>query len=692
MWRSGVSLAIAACLCWGCQAADGDRMKGLETVKARIAADVRGQAPDISKIRALVQSQKPDGAWGDIPYEAKDRMLWPPMEHLERLTDLAEGYASGRVPETEQAAVAQALVKGFDFWLARDPKSSNWWYNEIGAVQSLYRLMLLSEPLLTEGRLEKGCALLSRAKLAMTGQNLVWLAENTIGRACLQRDAELMSAAFKRIEAEIVVTEKEGIQPDFSFHQHGAQLYSGGYGNGFAASAPRFALLAQGTPFAFEPAKIRILEDYLLEGQQWMIRGGLFDYSASGREPTRPNSGKVGGYAAHARNLLKLEAVTRREELERLAARIEKGITEATPALTGHKHFWCSDYTVHHRPEWMVSVRMTSDRMLQTEVVNEENQLGEHLSDGVMYLYRTGGEYRNIFPVWDWARLPGITVEQNRPLRRIDNRRKGARAFAGGASDGVCGVSAMDFARDGLTAKKAWFFFEGEVVCLGADIASTNGYRVITSVNQCLADGPVTVSRGEGAPEVLAAPAKIEKPAWVHHGGVGYVFMDAGESVGVGTSVQTGCWKRVSTVQPAAPVSMPVFSVWVSHGKLPKGATYAYALTVKRDAAALDAYAAALPVRVAANRPQVQAVEQVKTGALQAAFYQAGSVPSDTWGAVSADTPCLLMLAKVAGKTRLTICNPCSREGVIRIKAGTKAATVQLPAGSGAGASVSLDM
>ena len=687
-WLCVWGSVVCAGLAWG--ADEAARQKDLETVKARIVADARKKSPDMKLLRARVQTQKPDGSWDGIPYEAKDRMLWPPMEHLERLAELAQGYESGKVPEAEQAAVAQAFVKGFDYWVARDPKSANWWYNEIGAVGSLYRSMLLAEPLLTEGRLDKGCALLARSKLAMTGQNLVWLAENVIGRACLQRDAALMSEAFKRIEAEIVVTEKEGIQTDFSFHQHGAQLYSGGYGNGFAASAPRFALLAQGTSFAFAPEKIRILEDYLLEGQQWMIRGGQFDYSASGREPTRPNSGKVGGYATNAKSLLKLEAVTRREELERLAERIEKGITEATPALTGHKHFWRSDYTVHQRPEWLVSVRMTSDRMLQTEVVNEENQLGEHLSDGVMYLYRTGGEYRNIFPVWDWARLPGITVEQNRPLRRIDNRRKGSRSFAGGVTDGVCGVSAMDFERDGLTAKKAWFFFEGEVVCLGAEIASTNGYRVITSVNQCLADGPVTVRRAEGTAEVLANLEKIEKPVWVHHGGVGYVFLDAGESVGVGTSVQNGNWKRVSTVQKATEVAIPVFSVWVNHGKQPKGATYAYAVTVKKDAAALDAYAAAAPIRVVINTSQVQAVEQAQAGLLQVAFYQAGTVRSDTWGVVSVDQPCLLMLAKSGGKTRVTVCNPCNREGVVHVSVGNQGGAIQLPVGPKAGSSASI--
>lgn len=689
MLRCLLGVAVGAGLCR--EAEGATPQDDLETIRNRIVAEAGGKPPDIKKVRSLVQTQKPDGAWDGIPYEAKDRTRWPPMEHLKRLTELAKGYKSGTLPETERAALAQAFVKGFDVWVARDPKSLNWWQNEIGAPQSLYRLMLLTEPLLTDGRMEKGCARLARAKLAMTGQNLVDLAESVIGRACLQRDAKLMSEAFKRIEAEIVVTEKEGIQPDFSFHQHGAQLYSGGYGSGFAASAPRFALLAQGTSFAFAPEKIRILENYLLDGQQWMIRGKVFDYSAGGRGLTRPNSGNVGGYASHARSLLKLDAVTRREELERLAARIEKGEAGTTPALTGHKHFWRSDYTAHHRPEWMVSVRMTSDRLVQTEVINEENQLGEHLADGVMYLYRTGEEYRNIFPVWDWASLPGITAEHDRPLRRIDNRRKGTRAFAGGCSDGAGGVSAMEFERNGLTAWKAWFFFDGEVVCLGADIASTNGYSVITSVNQCLADGPVTVKPVGGPAKVLANPEKIEKPAWVHHGGVGYIFLDAGESVDAGVSVQDGSWKRISTPQKADTVSLPVFSVRVNHGQRPKGSTYAYVVTARKDAAATDAYAAALPVRVAANTPRAQAVEVAQPGALQVAFYQAGSVTSRVWGPVSADTPCLLMVTKAEGKTRVTVCNPCNKEGVVRVSVGNQVGTIRLPGGSKAGASATLE-
>lgn len=687
MKRAAITLlGVCAAAAWGGDAAA--RLNDLETVRLRIVAESHTDKPNLKAALGVVSSQNPDGSWGGVDYGAKDRAIWPPMAHLGRLAELARAFESGRVPEPDRAAVAQAFVRGFDFWVARDPTSANWWYNEIGAPLELYRLMLLAEPLLTDGRRERGCALLARAKLAMTGQNLLWLAESVIGRACLQRDPELLAEAYRRIQDEVVVTEKEGVQPDYSFHQHGAQLYNGGYGSGFAASAPRFALLAQGTSFAFAQQKLDILTAYLLDGQQWMIRGGTFDYSASGRDLTRPNSGNARGYAGRARTLLKLDAAPRRDELERLAARLEKGVSAERPALTGLRHFWRSDYTTCHRPDFMASVRLTSDRMLQTEVVNEENLLGEHLSDGVMLLYRTGDEYRNIFPVWDWARLPGITVEQDRPLARIKNGRKGARAFAGGVSDGACGVSAMDFERDGLTARKAWLFFEGEAVCLGAGIASTNEYRVITSVNQCLAEGPVSVRRADGAVAALAGPERLAKPAWVHHGGFVYAILQGGENVGAGVSAQTGSWRRISTAQKADEVTADVFSLWLNHGKRPAGAAYAYAVAAKSGPAEAQSYAEALPVRVIANTPAVQSAEHVQSGLLLAAFYRAGALASGAWGEVVVDAPCLLLLRRVGGKTVLAVCDPQGKSQRVDVRAKGVRQVVDFPDGPRKGSSV----
>jgi chondroitin AC lyase len=681
-------IAVAGALALACRADEASPLKDVETIRQRIVAESHADKPNLKAALGLAGAQKPDGSWDGINYDAKDRAIWAPMAHLERLLALAVAFESGRCSEPERAAVSQAFVRGLDYWAARDPKSSNWWYNEIGAPLELYRMLLLAEPLLTDGRKERSCKLLERAKLGMTGQNLLWLAEGVIGRACLQRDPALLSAAFKRIQDEIVVTEKEGVQPDYSFHQHGAQLYNGGYGSGFAASAPRFALLAQGTSFAFAQQKLDILTDYLLDGQQWMIRGGTFDYSASGRELSRPNSGGARGYAGRARTLLKLDAVRRRDELERMALRLERGASAESPALAGLRHYWRSDYTVFHCQAFMASVRMTSERLLQTELVNDENQLGVHLSDGVMYLYAAGEEYRNIFPVWDWARLPGITVEHDRPLGKVKNGRRGTRAFVGGVSDGALGAAAMDFERDGLVAKKAWFFADGAAVCLGAGICATNGYRVITSINQCLAGGPVTVRRADGAVSALESPERLASPAWVHHAGFVYAFLGGGESVGTGVAEQQGDWRRISAARQADPVALQVFSLWLNHGKSPANASYAYWVAAAGSAEAAAAAAAAGQARVLSNTPQIQAVEHLRSGAVQAAFYRAGEVRSAVWGTVSADAPCLLSLRRSEGRAVLAVSDPAGAAKRVTVSARGVRQAIDLPEGARRGASV----
>jgi len=57
-----------------------------------------------------------------------------------------------------------------------------------------------------------------RAELGRgTGQNLVWLTEMALIRACIERRPGVVANAFARIAEEVRVTTKEGIQPDLSF-------------------------------------------------------------------------------------------------------------------------------------------------------------------------------------------------------------------------------------------------------------------------------------------------------------------------------------------------------------------------------------------------------------------------------------------------------------------------------------------
>ena len=86
-----------------------------------------------------------------------------------------------------------------------------------------------------------------------------------------------------------------------------------------------------------------------------------------------------------------------------------------------------------------------------------------HFGDGSNFISLTGKEYFNIYPVWDWQKIPGTTVVQKPELPHWKEiAKKGLTDFVGGVSDGEYGAAAFDFAsaHDPLKARKAWFFFE----------------------------------------------------------------------------------------------------------------------------------------------------------------------------------------------------------------------------------------
>jgi chondroitin AC lyase len=262
------------------------------------------------------------------------------------------------------------------------------------------KMLLLMETELAPEQMAGGLRIMARSQLRRTGQNLIWLAENTITRSVLAGDT-------MAVAAEIRVTEDEGIQADFSFHQHGAIIYAGGYGRGFSLDGSQLALLAHETRFAFPQEKMDVLADYILDGQQWMIWGDTFDYSVTGREISRRGISARSLIAACER----MQQLPSGRDVEFAAfARHIQG--EDAPGLSagGNRYFWHSDFMVHRRPDWYASVKTASDRTLATETGNNENLQGYHLGQGVTLFMRRGEEYEGLFPLWDWHKLPGITA------------------------------------------------------------------------------------------------------------------------------------------------------------------------------------------------------------------------------------------------------------------------------------------
>ncbi len=660
---------------------ENKKMKDLQVVRKRLYESfltripTRIPNPSPAEIKGFVASLQPDGSWPDIDYKDRTRSMWKTTFHLQRLQAMVRAYRSRGHVLYKNPNLKRSILSALDFWFRKDFKNSNWWWNEIGVPMALSPTLILMEDNLSKDQRNAGNRLLKRAALGMTGQNLMWVAKITLIRGCLEDKSEIVVEASKRMADEIRITSKEGIQADFSFHQHGPCLYSGGYGLNFSDTA-RWAYILKGTQFEFPARRIEILSNYILDGQQWMIRGQTFDYGAIGREITRKD--------IHTKTKSLLDACTymaklvtpRQAEFEAFAKCLRDGKQPGATGFHGNRHFWRSDMMTHRRKDYYTSARMFSNRMFNTDMpCNDEGLKSHHIADGTTFILRTGGEYRNIFPVWDWRKIPGTTIEQTgTKYDQKTVRRRGKTSFVGGVSDGTYGMAAFNFTRDGLTARKAWFYFDDEFVCLGAGITCTTDNPVFTSINQCRLKGNVVISDGKKQEKANKGQRKLSNPLWVFHDGVGYVFPDTRKNVVyLRNDVQTGSWWSIAHRYPdKKKISTDVFSLWLDHGKSPSNACYSYIVAPAVGLEKMKAYAKNPPVEVISNTPDLQAVRHKGLKIIQAAFYKAGVLRIKNGLVITVNKPCLLLVHQKKEGLQIAVSNPKNKPLNVEVEVNAK--------------------
>jgi len=679
----------------------------MDLLKQRLIVSLQPKGADAAQRASeggqrVAETLAADGSWADLDYQHQTDTRWDAMQHVSRVHAMAMAYCNGDASTKGSPTLKAKLMSALDYWLQHDYLGPNWWLNMIGVPKILGVTFLMLEQELTPEQVAKGVKILDRATLKSahpglhTGANLVWLATNQAYRGLLEHSSEVLSDALTQLFAEIYVAPigREGLQADASFHQHHAVLYAGGYGHNFTDDCTRWVAFTQGTRFAPSPEQVRLLERYILDGQQWMVRGKVYDYGVVGREIVRRGK-DARGLVDSVERMAKLPG-PRQKELSDFAARL-RGEASAPP-LVGNRHFWRSDYMAHERAGYFTSARMYSTRILNTDaLIHEENKQTHHIADGAALLYRTGEEYRDIFPVWNWRRVPGTTCEQRpEPLVPKAVQRMGKTDFVGGVSDGLYGMAAMDLQYDALSAKKAWFYFDKEFVCLGAGIACPTGNPVLTSVNQCLLAG--NVAAADRAEPLVPGEYALDGVRWVEHDSVTYAFPPR-TPVRVKIGPQTGSWADIAS-GPAGPVTRDVFSLWIAHGKNPDGASYEY--VVLPDCKGVHAQEEVGRLEVLSNTPAIQAVRHNGLKLLEAAFHQAAKLAGGRGWDVSVDQPCLLLCRETGEGVRISLSNPKNApltvtvtiaralvgEGCSPAGPGASAVRFVLPEGDQAGSSV----
>lgn len=632
-------------------------------VLARLHAGVLSGLPTADAAR-WVQQQLPDGLWSDINYADRAMGDWLPMVHLLRLRAMAAAFKAEGHPLAGQGDVLAAVARGLQAWMTRKPVSGNWWHNTIGQQLVLAPVLLLLHANLAPDLLLDATMLLQDPGSATpdnnTGQNRVWYAQQQVMRgALLARPADLAGGSAA-LHGTLKITADEGIQPDFSFHQHGPQLYTGGYGLGFLVDMARAAGWLAGTPWAFPADRLLLLADYALLGMAPLVRGNWLEWNARGREFTRDERDAKPQRVLLALGLLSNLVPERRAALNAAASAIDSG----TPPWLGNKFYWRSDFLVHQVRTGYLSVKMVSSRTVGTESGNGENLLGYWLPFGTTFIVRRGDEYDGLPPVWDWSALPGLTAPAETPS--FSGYQQHKAQFVGGVSDGGSGVVAMHLDKFRTKARKAWFLHGELLVALGAGIESQSAQPVRTTLNQTRWRGAVVTDQGP-----IDATTALPGRRWVWMDGITYLLLDV-----AGATVQLDRRHQgKSLINPALGrngVDAEVMTLAVNHGIRPTGAQMAYGVWL---GAAIAAEAGNAPsVQILANSMQLQAIRH-EDGLVQMIFHAAGRSALNDKDTLRANGPCIVQARAFNNQWQFNVSDPTRQRQDLRLELLTEGRT-----------------
>lgn len=526
------------------------------------------------------------GQWRDINYADRSRGGWDVTLHVTRIYALAKSYRHEGSPYHNSPELSRLLHRAALWWFETRPVNPNWWHNDIGVPKKLTAAMLLLRDELSEDEIQGTLKVLERSRFGRTGQNKTWLAGNQMMKALLIEDTALAEEARKQIAEEIYITEDEGIQPDWSFHQHGPQLQFGNYGLAYAEGVSFWARVLNGTALAFSSEQVDILENFILNGLCWTVWDGLMDPNACGRQLHIDGCrGKAYSCAVAIENM----AAMGRPESGKLR---HIALQNLQPELYGNElvgamYYPRSDFGIFRTRDWYASVRMQSERTIGYEFTNAENQKAQFSADGTLLLMQSGKEYENIFPLWDWRLLPGVTAYYDgQPFRTDDSRedKQNSSLHVGGLAGDALMVTAMEVERHGLHALKADFFFDDMVISLGSDIRASRPEitRITTALDQNLLDG--SLEKGSYRSKTHG------NTDWVWHNGRGYVSLD-GNALHSESSLQKGNWSDMAPMYDRVD-SAEVFKCWIEH-PADNVSSYAYALLPCRSAAETEGFAKA---------------------------------------------------------------------------------------------------
>lgn len=602
----------------------------------------------------------------------------------------------------------------------------NWWHWEIGIPQALGSTVILMYEDLSQEQIDKFYATLYRfnqdptvvykvqgwGTMEMTSANLMDTSLVAALRSAIGNTQDGIGAAVNALSTVTgFVTDGDGFYEDGSCIQHSNLAYTGGYGLTLLKGIERILLLSNDTAWQASADDLESIYTWIWEGYRPLFADGAMMDMVSGRSIARPSHTELetgrgileavvlladGAPEDRKEQLLsfaKKQVLAGAESLDTFYSGMEASSMIAAKQLAADdsievddgtpytKIFGSMDKAAVHRDGYTLGISMFSSRTGNFEYMNKENTKGWHISDGALFLYNgdTGQFSNNYWNTIDPHRLPGITTDHTEGTNYESGLAYTSdRDYAGGSSvDDLYATVAMDFhgQNTDLTAKKAWFAFDDEVVALGTDISGiTKDTETIIENKQIRDDGSNTlvVDGEEAQAELGESNASGAEYAWIEGNNgtdsIGYYFPE-GEDLEIKREARTGSFQDINgAVADGAAGSEDVtrdyLSLAVSHGDgTEEGAEdYAYVLLPGRTEEETAEYASGSEIEIISNTAEVQAVADRSSGASGYQFWTAASA-----GNVSADQASSVTMKEEDGTLKLGISDPSQTQDSVTI-------------------------
>ena len=625
----------------------------MEIIKQRLKEKFAPLKPDYSK---LFECYDEKGFFSDLNYECTERVSWSPFFHVERTALIAYGVnVDKNCPFYGDEDAKKKLEKLLDFYLDKHPICTNWYYNDIKVPSFFFPVYLYAEYLFNEERMEKFLTFyIDKVDGNSVGANQVWLCEVIIYKAIMTNDAALFKKGVENIAGEIYISEgvNQGIKPDYAFAQHRLQVYNNGYGGPFLHNVSEWARILLGSDFELPMEKTEILIRLLVDGMLKMGRHKTKDFSTVGRghvAPILPDDEGMYGYKTATKNLLPYAKDEDKKIMNLFLDRVngapyteDENFNRAYPSVA---------FMTHNRVGFYSSLRFCDKNMRGSEVINSENFIGGFQSFGCCTYMKTGDEYLNIYPVWDYGCIPGTTTPHTTLSPVLETQ---DTEFARVLSDGLYGFGASDIIKTykncevevtptGYLSKyldedaedihfggrKATFFFDNQVVHLGNSLYCDHENNYHTTADQCYLYGTVTADGKEleRCDELSDTKAKV-----VTHNNMVFKILDD-NTFTVKNGKQVGSYQRIAEVpdHPKGEIEKDVFTILINHGKKCENASYEYIVFPNGECE---------NAKIISNN-DIQAV--FCDNILCIVFYKAGSLEFDG-KKITADKECLVMV------------------------------------------------